>query len=70
MWIFDFFKKKRIAAKNIENKSAITITSTEHGSHGNHYGGLLGFQLLHSEKAPESVYQLIQYVEEQSQTMQ
>lgn len=62
MRIFDFFKNK----KNL----AIRITPTEQGSHGDHFGGLLGFPLLHSEKGSELVYKLIQFAEEHLPSLQ
>jgi hypothetical protein len=70
MGIFDFFKNKKIDAKNTEKELAIRITSTEQGSHGDHFGGLLGFPLLHSEKGAELVYKLIQFAEEHPPTIQ
>lgn len=69
MGLFDFFKNKKKESSDATNQhSEIVISSTTEGSHGDHYGGLLGFDLLYSEGS-ELVYKLIQYAEKRSPLM-
>lgn len=52
MGIFDFFKKKdkheEVPSQNQQNTS-IEIVSIDNGSHGDNWGGAIGFEFLNSE---------------------
>ena len=69
MGLFDFLKKSKQKEVIKEKNSIIEITSTDKGSHGDHFGGMIGFGLLHSEGGAELVYRFINYANEQDPSL-
>lgn len=61
MGIFDFFKKKPTTSVNDtqHTTSEIKLTSINHGSHGDNFGGLLGFQFLNLEVGEQFIFATI-----------
>lgn len=70
MGLFDFFKKDTKEDTSKKETAAIKISGTEEGSHGDHFGGMIGFEVLHSEGGSDLVYSLIQYAEQQTASLQ
>lgn len=56
MGLFDFFKKKK---KSTKSESGIEIASLDTGSHGDHFGGLFGFDFMSKEDAFSFVFKQI-----------
>lgn len=65
MGVFDFFKKWKQEDSSIQKNSKVKIVSTNKGSHGDHFGGLIGFELMHSDGGAELVYRFIDYADKQ-----
>ncbi|MFY0630289.1 MAG: hypothetical protein JXR05_07895 [Flavobacteriaceae bacterium] len=70
MGLFDFFKKSNEKNTSKEKDSHIKVSSTDKGSQGDHFGGMIGFELLHSEGGAKLVYQFIEYADKQDPSLQ
>ena len=64
MSLFDFFRKKQkptdkkeIEEPKVNLDETVKIVSVDNGSHGDNFGGLLGFQLLNSDNGQQFIIQ-------------
>ncbi len=77
MGLFDFFKKKdqakekkEIPAPPKEQAESIEIIALDNGSHGDHFGGLIGFPFLNTEEAGTFINQYMALASTQKATME